>query len=566
MDEPFGALDAITRDLLHDELEALWLERRFTVLFVTHNVREAARLGDRIVLLTSRPGRVAATFEVDLARPRRIDSPEIADAGGHGHRPAAGGGGPPWPLTARRRSRIGPTLDQAWPDSTPSTRPGGPPATGCLDGCGGRPGPSWWPSGLILLVWQIAVWAHWKPYILQSPATVARQLWELLGTSLFWQACWVTAQQAIIGYVLVLLIGGIVGTAVARMPVLRAGIGSLITGMQTMPSVLWYPLGIMVFGVTAKAIILMMILGAAPAVANGFISGIDQVPPGLLRVGRILGARGLSLERHVVLPAAFPSILGGMKQGWAFAWHALDGRGVPHPGQSAQPRRAHGQRGHPGRVGGGGRHDDRHRLHRHHGGRGVLARRPVRAPAIRADRCSGRLMVMHMEPSSGPVVPTLRRHRSSVGNAVLSISARVDYAVQVLCALAESNRIMTARQLSVSLGLPHKFLEAILTDLHRGVILTSRRGLGGGFGLARPADEMSLDEVITSLVGAVAEVRGQIPEAIDYRGPAENLRTAWLAVRSNLRLTLEEITIADIVAGDLSRIADPSAIAAPSEH
>jgi NitT/TauT family transport system ATP-binding protein len=78
MDEPFGALDAITRDLLHDELESLWLDRRFTILFVTHNVREAARLGDRIVLLTSRPGRVAATFPVDLPRPRRIDSAEIA--------------------------------------------------------------------------------------------------------------------------------------------------------------------------------------------------------------------------------------------------------------------------------------------------------------------------------------------------------------------------------------------------------------------------------------------------------------------------------------------------------
>jgi len=78
MDEPFGALDAITRDLLHDELESLWTDRGFTVLFVTHNVREAARLGDRIVLLTSRPGRVAATFPVALARPRRIDSVEIA--------------------------------------------------------------------------------------------------------------------------------------------------------------------------------------------------------------------------------------------------------------------------------------------------------------------------------------------------------------------------------------------------------------------------------------------------------------------------------------------------------
>ncbi len=78
MDEPFGALDAITRDLLHDELEALWIERGFTVVFVTHNVREAARLGDRIVLLTSRPGRVAETWSVGIERPRRIDSPEIA--------------------------------------------------------------------------------------------------------------------------------------------------------------------------------------------------------------------------------------------------------------------------------------------------------------------------------------------------------------------------------------------------------------------------------------------------------------------------------------------------------
>jgi NitT/TauT family transport system permease protein len=184
-----------------------------------------------------------------------------------------------------------------------------------------------WPKliafGLILLVWQIAVWVHWKPYILQSPATVARQLWDLFGTSLLWQACWVTAQQAVVGYVLVVVIGGIVGTAVARLRVLRAGIGSLITGMQTMPSVLWYPLGFMVFGQSWKAIILMMVLGAAPAVANGFISGIDQVPPGLLRAGRIMGARGLALERHVVLPAAFPSVLGGLKQGWAFAWHAL---------------------------------------------------------------------------------------------------------------------------------------------------------------------------------------------------------------------------------------------------
>jgi NitT/TauT family transport system ATP-binding protein len=78
MDEPFGALDAMTRDLLHDELERLWEERTFTVLFVTHNVREAARLADRVVLLSSRPGRVAHVFDNDIPRPRRIDDAAVS--------------------------------------------------------------------------------------------------------------------------------------------------------------------------------------------------------------------------------------------------------------------------------------------------------------------------------------------------------------------------------------------------------------------------------------------------------------------------------------------------------
>jgi len=97
MDEPFGALDAMTRDLLHDELERLCQRRDLTVLFVTHNVREAARLGDRIVLLSSRPGRVIYETTVDIPRPRRIDSPQVAkiaadvtdrlraEVGRHGH-------------------------------------------------------------------------------------------------------------------------------------------------------------------------------------------------------------------------------------------------------------------------------------------------------------------------------------------------------------------------------------------------------------------------------------------------------------------------------------------------
>jgi NitT/TauT family transport system ATP-binding protein len=97
MDEPFGALDAMTRDLLHDELERICAQRSLTVLFVTHNVREAARLGDRVIVLSSRPGRVIAEYDVPRRGPRRIDSPEVAqmaatltdrlreEMGRHGH-------------------------------------------------------------------------------------------------------------------------------------------------------------------------------------------------------------------------------------------------------------------------------------------------------------------------------------------------------------------------------------------------------------------------------------------------------------------------------------------------
>jgi NitT/TauT family transport system ATP-binding protein len=82
MDEPFGALDAMTRDLLHDELESIWRQRGLTVLFVTHNVREAVRLGDRVVLLSSRPGRIVQEYPVAFDRPRRIEAPAVSALAG----------------------------------------------------------------------------------------------------------------------------------------------------------------------------------------------------------------------------------------------------------------------------------------------------------------------------------------------------------------------------------------------------------------------------------------------------------------------------------------------------
>jgi len=87
--------------------------------------------------------------------------------------------------------------------------------------------------------------------------------------------------------------------------------------------VAWFPLAIVVFKLGEGAILFVVVLGAAPSIANGIIAGVDHVPPLLLRSGRMLGARGLKTYRHVVIPAALPSFVGGLKQGWAFAWRSL---------------------------------------------------------------------------------------------------------------------------------------------------------------------------------------------------------------------------------------------------
>jgi NitT/TauT family transport system permease protein len=90
-----------------------------------------------------------------------------------------------------------------------------------------------------------------------------------------------------------------------------------------MPSIAWFPLAILLFGLTETAIMFVVVLGAAPSIANGLISGVDHIPRILLRAGQVLGARGFARYRHVVLPAALPSFVGGLKQGWAFAWRSL---------------------------------------------------------------------------------------------------------------------------------------------------------------------------------------------------------------------------------------------------
>jgi sulfonate transport system permease protein len=183
-----------------------------------------------------------------------------------------------------------------------------------------------WPKllafALFVGAWQVVVWTGWKPeYALPSPFTVFDQFWQ--DKSTLWEATQTTLLRALKGYTIALVLGTAVGVLVSRSKILRAGVGSMITGLQTMPSIAWFPASIVVFGLGESAILFVVVLGAAPSIANGFISGVDNIPPVLLRAGRVLGARGISSVRHVVLPAALPSFIGGLKQGWAFAWRSL---------------------------------------------------------------------------------------------------------------------------------------------------------------------------------------------------------------------------------------------------
>jgi NitT/TauT family transport system permease protein len=185
-----------------------------------------------------------------------------------------------------------------------------------------------WPKlaavGIFLLAWQLVVWAGFRPhYVLPGPVPVFERLANDLVASNLPQATAITLQRAGIGFGLALLIGTLVGLSIVRSRLLRTAVASLITGLQTMPSIAWFPLAILLFGLNETAIMFVVILGAAPSIANGLIAGVDHIPRILLRAGQVLGARGLARYRYVVLPAALPSIIGGLKQGWAFAWRSL---------------------------------------------------------------------------------------------------------------------------------------------------------------------------------------------------------------------------------------------------
>jgi len=185
-----------------------------------------------------------------------------------------------------------------------------------------------WPKVVavfvVLAIWQIAVWSHhWRSYVLYGPGPTLSYLRHLVTTGAFWSSLGVTARRALEGFVLAMVIGSAVGIATARSWVIRSAISSLLTGLQSMPTIVWPLFGAMLLGLSNGAILLVVVLGTSPFVARALLSGLDQVQPILIRAGKTLGARRLTLVRHVVLPAAFPSVVTALQQGWAFTWRTL---------------------------------------------------------------------------------------------------------------------------------------------------------------------------------------------------------------------------------------------------
>jgi NitT/TauT family transport system permease protein len=177
---------------------------------------------------------------------------------------------------------------------------------------------------LVVGIWQLVYLSGWQPsFVLPGPGAVTENLWHQLHEALLWEAIWTTMCRALAGFGLALLIGTVIGAVISRNKLLRRSFGSVITGLQTMPAIAWFPFAIIFFGLNTSAILFVIVIGAAPAVAIGVIAGADHIPPLQLRAAKNLGLKGFGLYRHVILPASLPMFVGGLRQGWAFAWRSL---------------------------------------------------------------------------------------------------------------------------------------------------------------------------------------------------------------------------------------------------
>jgi NitT/TauT family transport system permease protein len=186
---------------------------------------------------------------------------------------------------------------------------------------------AFWPKilaiALVLGVWELITLSGYKKEIFPGTGATLADLWDQAKGGTLWQAVGNTLESAVIGFAVAIVVGSLIGALVSRIYPLRAAVGSLITGLQTMPSIAWVPFAALLVGNNTAAILVLIILGAAPSIANGLITGVDYTSPLLLKAGKTMGLHGLSLWRHLILPASLPVYVAGLKQGWAFGWRSL---------------------------------------------------------------------------------------------------------------------------------------------------------------------------------------------------------------------------------------------------
>ncbi|GAA3229268.1 ABC transporter permease [Oerskovia jenensis] len=177
---------------------------------------------------------------------------------------------------------------------------------------------------ILLAVWQTLVWLEVQPiYNLPGPEQVWEAVTRAAASGTLWQALGTSLERGVLGFLAAVAIGTPLGILVARVRWVRVSFGPIITGLQVLPSVAWVPAGIIWFGLSDATVYFVILMGAVPSIINGIVSGVDQVPPLYRRVGQVLGAGRFQMIKDVILPAAFPGYLAGLKQGWAFSWRSL---------------------------------------------------------------------------------------------------------------------------------------------------------------------------------------------------------------------------------------------------
>ena len=177
---------------------------------------------------------------------------------------------------------------------------------------------------LLVILWQvIAMTGIWPDYLFPGPIAVFNALVNGFLTGDFLQASLLSLQRLAIGYSISLVIGVTLGLFLGRCRLLEQTLGSLVLGLQALPSVCWLPLAILWLGLTDQAIIFVVVMGALFSILLGVDAGVKNTPPIYLKAARNLGAHGIALSTQVILPAALPAILNGLKQGWTFAWRSL---------------------------------------------------------------------------------------------------------------------------------------------------------------------------------------------------------------------------------------------------